>query len=117
MSRVTIDLQMYNNDNIDIHHIFPKAYCKNKGISKDLYNSIVNKTPLSATTNRSIGGNAPNIYLEFLEKKKNIDRETLDGILETHLIDIESIRLNGFETFFAKRKKALYNKILNAMGQ
>lgn len=117
MSGVPIDLQKYNSDNIDIHHIFPSAYCKKKGIPESLYNSIVNKSPLSAMTNRSIGGNAPSIYLEYLEKEKNIDKESLDEILETHLIDVDSIRTDNFETFFENRKRMLYNKILDTMGK
>lgn len=117
MSGVSIDLQTYYSESIDIHHIFPTKYCNSKNISRDLYNSIINKTPLSARTNRSIGGNAPSKYLEFLEEEKNITPEALNNMLETHLIDVESIRNNDFETFFEKRKEVLYNAILNEMGQ
>lgn len=117
MSGIPIDLQTYYNDNIDIHHIFPTAYCNKKGISKDLYNSIINKSPLSALTNRSIGGNPPSVYLKLIEEEKNIDADTLDKILETHLIDVDAIRSDDFNTFFEKRKDALYCKILEAMGQ
>ncbi|WP_296972598.1 DUF262 domain-containing protein [Tepidanaerobacter sp. EBM-38] len=117
ISGVPIDLQTYYNDSIDIHHIFPTAYCAKQGIPKDLYNSIINKSPLSALTNRSIGGNPPSIYLDFIEKEKNIDADTLNKILETHLIDVDAIRSDDFNTFFEKRKEALYNKILEAMGQ
>ena len=117
MSGVSIDLQTYYSESIDIHHIFPTKYCTNNNISRDLYNSVINKTPLSATTNRSIGGNAPSIYLKFLEEEKNITSETLDAILETHLIDVKSIRDDDFEAFFEKRKKALFNIILKVMGQ
>lgn len=117
MSGVPIDLQIYNSDSIDIHHIFPRAYCRRKGISRDYYNSIINKSPLSSMTNRSIGGNAPSEHLKFLEEEKNIGREALDKILETHLIDVDSIRSNDFETFFEKRKEALYKIILNVMGK
>lgn len=117
MSGVPIDLQIYNSDSIDIHHIFPRAYCRRQGISRDYYNSIINKSPLSSMTNRSIGGNAPSEYLKFLEEEKNIGREALDKILETHLIDVDSIRSNDFETFFEKRKEALYKIILNVMGK
>ncbi len=115
MSGVPVDLQTYNNDNIDIHHIFPKAYCESKGISRDLYNSIINKTPLSAITNRSIGGNASSTYLKFLENEKNIDNKTLDKILETHLINAGFIRTDNFEIFFDKRKEALYERISDTM--
>jgi hypothetical protein len=72
--------------------------------------------PLSSSTNRSIGGNAPSIYLNYLEEEENIHTETLDEILETHLIDVDAMRSNDFDAFFEKRKEALYRKILKAMG-
>ena len=80
------------SESIGIHHVFPTKYCNSRNISIDLYNSIINKTPLSARTNRSIGGNAPSKYLKFLEKEKNIGPETLNNMLKTHLIDVKSIR-------------------------
>jgi hypothetical protein len=116
MSGVSVDLQTYYNENIDIHHIFPQAYCRKNNIPRGLYNSIVNKTPLSSKTNRSIGGNAPSVYLNYLEEEENIHTETLDEILETHLIDVDAMRSNDFDVFFEKRKEALYRKILKAMG-
>ena len=39
---------------IDVHHIFPEAWCKTHGKEPDDYNSIINKTPLSAATNRGV---------------------------------------------------------------
>lgn len=43
-----IDSQMYFDDKIDIHHIFPQRWCRNNGIEARCCDSIVNKTPLSA---------------------------------------------------------------------
>lgn len=117
MSGVSIDLQLYDNENIDIHHIFPRAYCIKHNISTALCNSIINKTPLSYITNRAIGGNAPSKYLEILERDRNISADALDEILKTHLIDVDAIRSDNFEDFFEKRKQALYKKIQRAMGQ
>ncbi len=114
MSGVSVDLQTYYNENIDIHHIFPQAYCRKNNIPRDLYNSIINKTPLSSKTNRSIGGNAPSVYLNYLKEEQNIHTETLDEILGTHLIDVDAMRNNNFDVFFEKRKEALYRKILKA---
>ena len=63
------DVMTFFNDEIDVHHIFPRAWCKRKGIPGKVFNSIVNKTPLSAESNRSIGGDAPSVYLERIEKR------------------------------------------------
>lgn len=116
LSGVPIDLQTYYNDNIDIHHIFPVDYCRSKGIPPEDYNSVINKTPLSSRTNRIIGGNAPSTYLNNLQNKYNIPAANLDQLLRTHVIDVNAIRTDDFNTFFQKRKDELYNKILMAMS-
>ena len=71
-------------DNIDIHHIFPVAWCSrtNPPIPSRLYNSIINKTPIDATTNRIIGGSAPSVYLRRLQN--DISEEVLDRVLRSH---------------------------------
>lgn len=116
LSGVPIDLQTYYNDSIDIHHIFPVAYCRSKGIPPEDYNSVINKTPLSSRTNGIIGGNAPSTYLNNLQNKYNIPAANLDQLLRTHVIDVNAIRTDDFNTFFQKRKDELYNKILMAMS-
>jgi len=116
LSGVSIDLQTYYNDSIDIHHIFPVEYCRSKGIPPEDYNSIINKTPLSSRTNGIIGGNAPSTYLNNLQNKYNIPAANLDQLLRTHVIDVNAIRSDDFNTFFQKRKDELYNKILMAMS-
>ena len=62
------DQTVFFDENVDIHHVFPEAWCKQQGIKPEVYNSIINKTPLSARTNRIIGGVAPSAYLARLEK-------------------------------------------------
>ncbi|HCB00557.1 MAG TPA: hypothetical protein DEP22_11695, partial [Porphyromonadaceae bacterium] len=56
LSGTKIDISTYFSESIDIHHIFPVAWCeKNKNtISRDEYDSIINKTPLSGRTNRIV---------------------------------------------------------------
>lgn len=115
LSGVPVDIQTYYSDNIDIHHIFPVDYCKDKGINPELRDSIVNKTPLSSRTNKIIGGNAPSAYLDFLENNFNISPGALDQILASHLIDAQALRNDDFDTFFEKRKTALLQKIRGAM--
>jgi hypothetical protein len=60
-------------EKIDIHHIFPKAWCKQNEIEPKHMDCIVNKTAISARTNRIIGGAAPSKYLLALEKRGPID--------------------------------------------
>lgn len=55
----TIQQTNYFDESVDIHHIFPADYCRQQGLPRQLWNSIVNKAPLSARTNRILGGKAP----------------------------------------------------------
>lgn len=110
------DIHRYFNDRVDIHHIFPKAWCTKNGIDRGRYDSIVNKTPLSAETNRAIGGRAPSVYLETVRKKSGADDARLDEILLTHVIDPEALRADDFESFFEARRRELLERIAIAMG-
>jgi hypothetical protein len=111
------DLQAYFDERTDIHHIFPQAWCKVKGIDAKLCDSIVNKTPISAKTNRKIGGNPPSVYLAALQKTAMIEPVRMDEILRSHLIDPVALRADDFNRFFETRSQALLEKIEKAMGK
>jgi hypothetical protein len=102
---------------VDIHHIFPKAWCSNHGVDLGRQESIVNKTAISFDTNRSIGGRAPQDYLRLVEKKAGIPAEKLDSIVATHAIDPRTLRSGDFDAFFADRRSRLIALISEAMGK
>lgn len=104
---------------LDIHHIFPQDWCEKQGISRNLYNTVVNKTPLSYKANRMIGGVAPSAYLSKLQKHEQvqIDDDTMNGILKSHAIDPVRLRQDDFHGFYAARKQALLALIGQAMGK
>lgn len=87
-----IDLQMYFDDRIDIHHIFPRAWCERHGINQRCYDSIVNKTAIGAKTNRIIGGNAPSVYLDKIQQNSGLDEGRMNEILQSHVIDPQALR-------------------------
>lgn len=117
ISGVEMDFSTYTNENIDIHHIFPKDYCIGKGYDKSKWNSIVNKTPISASSNREIGGVAPSLYLGKLEKKGSVLTTDLDAYVETHWIDHVLLRNDEFQRFIIDRAKKLLGAIENATGR
>lgn len=112
-----MDFTLYQAENIDIHHIFPKDYCERKGHPKAKWNSIVNKTPISYSTNREIGGVAPSIYLGKIESKGQVDSSVLDRYLETHWINVSAIRTDDFDAFIVSRSMMLLDAIADAMGK
>lgn len=112
-----IDVQRYFDDKIDIHHIFPQSYCRRAEVQAQHYDSIINKTPLSATTNRIIGGNAPSVYLKRLVQSSGIPPERLDAILRSHVVDVDAIKGDDYQKFFLLRQEALLKRIEEATGK
>jgi hypothetical protein len=114
------DHTVFFGENVDIHHIFPQDWCKRHGIKPTIYDSIINKTPLSYRTNRIIGGVAPSEYIAKLEKGNDatpsISSAKLDAYLRSHLIDSSLLRADKFENFMADRQKQLLALVEQATG-
>ncbi|WP_315743481.1 GmrSD restriction endonuclease domain-containing protein [Bradyrhizobium sp. SZCCHNR1075] len=115
------DHTVFFGENVDIHHIFPQEWCKKSGIKPKVYDSIINKTPLSYRTNRIIGGVAPSEYITKLERGNDttppIARQRLEAYLESHLIDCSLLRADRFEDFMADRQGQLLTLIEQATGK
>lgn len=115
------DHTVFFGENVDIHHIFPQDWCKKQGLKAAVFDSIINKTPLSYRTNRIIGGAAPSTYLAKLEAgdKLNppISRAHLDDYLRSHLIEPAFLRNDDFDGFMRDRQQKLLGLIEAAMGK
>jgi hypothetical protein len=115
------DHTVFFGENVDIHHIFPEDWCKKNNVAPQIYNSIINKTPLSYKTNRMLGGAAPSEYISKLEKGSNsnppIAADNLDVYLRSHLIEPDLLRTDAFDTFMQHRQKRLLELIESAMGK
>jgi hypothetical protein len=104
---------------LDVHHIFPKAWCEARDIKPAVFNAIVNKTPISYKANRMIGGRAPSDYLKAIQTHKQVGLadEGMDSILQSHFIDSATLRADDFDRFFEVRKAALLQIVEDAMGK
>jgi hypothetical protein len=115
------DHTVFFGENVDIHHIFPQHWCKKHGLKPNVYDSIINKTPLSYRTNRIIGGVAPSEYVTRLEKgdaaTPPIEGDKLDSYLLSHLIDPAILRADRFEAFMEDRQKRLLALIEQETGK
>lgn len=107
----------YKDMSVDIHHIFPQAWCNKNNIDDEHRESIVNKTMLSARTNRVIGGVAPSSYVGKIERTAKISEAELDELLRPHLVDPQALRSDDFESFFATRREALCHLVESAIGK
>lgn len=109
------DIMTFFDRQMDIHHVFPAAWCKRQGIPPAVYNRILNKTPLSRLSNVRVGGDAPSVYLRRIEQQDGIPAHRLDAILRTHLIDPTHLRQDDFEAFMTARRIALGELVAQAM--
>lgn len=117
---------VFFDEAVDIHHIFPKAWCEKNHIRPAEYDTVVNKTPLSASTNRIIGGVAPSSYLKKLEDGKRntndqiiepaIAPSVLDTYLASHAISVAELRRDDFKAFIDARQQNLLALVAAATG-
>jgi hypothetical protein len=114
-----LDETDWEESQLDIHHIFPKAWCEGRGIPAKRYNSILNKTPISYRANRMIGGRAPSEYLRQLQGHKSVelDDASMDAILRTHSLNPATLRSDDFEAFIDSRRKLMIDQVGKAMGK
>lgn len=112
-----IELSSYFDKKIDIHHIFPAAYCKKQNLELKKWNSIINKAALSARTNKILGGREPTTYIKTIQDQYNVEPSKLDDFFESHLIDPYLIREDKFGDFIIRRAVLLLDLIEDATGK
>ena len=112
-----MDFASYVGEATDIHHIFPSNYCEQQHYDKKLWNSVINKTPIYARTNRILGGVAPSRYISSIERNHQVNSNDLDQFLASHLINTVAIRSDDFDTYFNDRAQSLFDLIENATGK
>lgn len=114
----SFDDSVYFDEAVDIHHIFPRAWCEKNGVPRSRYDTIVNKTPLTAKTNRIIGGAAPSSYLTELRKAGAIASDAdLDTHITSHAVDPKCLRADDFDAAYTARRERLLALIQECMGQ
>src|SRR5258706_3846326 len=106
-----IEAQTFFDDKVDIHHIFPEKWCKTAKLAPGTYNSVINKTPRAARTNRQIGGRAPSKYLPAVERAAGVDSARMNEILRSHCIAPDELRTDRIWDFYAARADALLQRI------
>ncbi len=116
MSGQDMSIANYLSELTDIHHIFPQAYCTKENLPSRKWNSVVNKTPIYATTNRSIGGKSPSLYIQTI-RNKGVTEDRIDGALESHHIASTLLKSDSFDAFIIDRAKRLLDLIEKAMGK
>jgi|LSQX01.2.fsa_nt_gb hypothetical protein len=109
----------WEENRLDIHHIFPKDWCIKNGIPASSYNSILNKTAISYKANRKIGNKAPSVYLRQLQEHENVQLsdDEMDEILISHCIEPITLRLDAYTEFIESRAELIIKNVEAAIGK
>ena len=98
---------------------FLKLGARKEKIKPAVFNSIINKTPISYKANRMIGGKAPSNYLASIQAHKQVglNDPAMNTILSSHSIDPASLRADDFNKFYERRQESFLEIVERAMGK
>lgn len=111
-----IDFSVMRDQKINDHHIFPIAFLSRKSIDQDQIDSVVNRTLIDATTNMSIGDNAPSQYLKKIKNSR--ETKISEQIFDSHLINHDAMiamQNDDFEEFCKVRVKLIRERLRELM--
>lgn len=103
----------------DVHHIFPRAYLKNNGITnKTKYNQVANYIYLDTQVNKTISDYAPAVY--FTKAKQQCESKRIElgnisdaALLTTNLAEncipnsIDQMNVASYDDFLCERRKMM----------
>lgn len=111
-----MDIASYIDEDADIHHIFPQTYCEKNKLPRIKWNSVINKTPIYASSNRSIGGHAPSTYIGTMANK-GLDQLKIQEAIESHKVNYIYLSSDDFDAYFIDRAIKLLNRVDKATGK
>lgn len=111
-----MDIASYIDEEADIHHIFPQAYCEKQNLPRIKWNSVINKTPIYASSNRSIGGHAPSVYIGTMANK-GLEQDKIKTAIISHKVNYDYLCADDFDAYFIDRAKRLLDRIEKATGK
>ena len=109
-------------DHGDVHHIYPRKYLKDQGLTYGRYNQIANLVRTQTEINIAIGGVSPKIYFAELSEQCNEGKVKYGGITDPEKMR-ENFRMNcipegmldgtvpEFDDFLEQRRKLMAQKI------
>jgi hypothetical protein len=109
------------HDELDDHHIVPASW-GTENLSGGLVHTILNRTPLTAQTNRKvIRDRLPNTYLPELMNQNG--EKAVRDLLESHFISRAALEIllrdpftsDDFEAFIAERQRTIEDAIENLL--
>ncbi len=103
----------------DVHHIFPRAYLKNNGVTnKTKYNQVANYIYLDTQVNKAISDDAPSVYFSKAQKQCETKEIQLGNISDSTLLvtnlaencipcGIDVMDVSSYDDFLSERRKMM----------
>jgi len=106
----------------DKHHIFPRRYLQQQGLSRGQYNQIANFVMAQSEVNIAIGDKPPEVYFKEIAEQVNGGPKRYGGITDPEVLRqnfeencLPESLLNGqvpdYETFLAERRRLMALRI------
>jgi hypothetical protein len=106
----------------DKHHIFPRRYLQQQGLSRGQYNQIANFVMAQSEINIAIGDKPPEVYFKEIAEQVNGGPKRYGGITDPEVLRqnfeencLPESLLNGqvpdYETFLAERRRLMALRI------
>ncbi|MBK9443259.1 MAG: DUF262 domain-containing protein [Comamonadaceae bacterium] len=106
----------------DVHHVYPRQYLKNLGLSSATYNQIANYVIAQNEINIAVGAKAPNVYFGELAQQVSgyparyggiVDRQQLVDNLQANCLSPNMLNgeIKDFREFLEERRKLMALKI------
>ncbi|MCG7394750.1 DUF262 domain-containing protein [Microvirga sp. ACRRW] len=95
----------------EFHHVFPKAYLRELGISESLINKSINCALISGPTNRTIGAKDPISYLTTRTDSASLGPSEIKRRIESHLMPCDEFLGSNYEQFVNQRAQFLSDRI------
>ncbi len=99
-------LSQYNRK--EYHHIFPEAFLKSRGLSRDKIFCVVNFCFLSSESNKQISKKSPSDYFSSI-----VPQEDYNSILDHNIIPIDRniYKNDNYDYFLEKRSNLIITKL------
>lgn len=107
----------------DVHHIFPRQYLKDNGLSRGQYNQVANYTYVQSEINIKIGKKSPSDYLGYVANTQCnggkckyggiTDIQVLKKNMEENCIpdSTPTMSLEDYSDFLAERRKLIARRL------
>lgn len=103
----------------DVHHIFPRAYLKNNGVTnKTKYNQVANYIYLDTQVNKAISDDSPTVYFTKAKQQCKTKEIELGNISDESLLlsnlsencipnGIDKMDVSSYDNFLSERRKLM----------